>query len=256
MGIHLTPQARVEIERADELLYLMVDALADSWIAKLNPNAHSLRHHYAPERHRTETYEAMVEQILASVRARQRVCAAFYGHPGVFAYPSHESVRRAREEGFTARMLPSVSAEDCLFADLGVDPAESGCQSYEATDFLLRRRKFDPASALVLWQVAFIGIRGAPRAPAPKAFGVLVRYLLDFYDPAHETVLYEASPYPVEAAIVTRVRLGDLTDVELSPLATLYVPPNDTSQVDAAMEKRLRLANIDFDSPDLVASAT
>jgi hypothetical protein len=34
-------------------------------------------------------------------------------------------------------MLPAISAEDCLFADLGVDPADHGCPSYEATDFLV-----------------------------------------------------------------------------------------------------------------------
>jgi len=31
-------------------------------------------------------------------------------------------------------MLPGISAEDCLVADLGIDPASSGCQSYEAND--------------------------------------------------------------------------------------------------------------------------
>jgi hypothetical protein len=34
-------------------------------------------------------------------------------------------------------MLPAVSAEDCLFADLGVDPGAAGCQSHEAADFLI-----------------------------------------------------------------------------------------------------------------------
>jgi hypothetical protein len=37
-------------------------------------------------------------------------------------------------------MLPGISAEDCLFADLGIDPGIYGCQSYEATDFLANGR--------------------------------------------------------------------------------------------------------------------
>jgi uncharacterized protein YabN with tetrapyrrole methylase and pyrophosphatase domain len=255
MGVHLTPQSRAEIERADEFLYLMVDSLSDSWIANLNPNSHSLRRHYAPDRKRSETYEAMVEQILASVRAGRDVCAAFYGHPGVCAFPSHEAIRRAREEGFPARMLPSVSAEDCLFADLGVDPGESGCQSYEATDFLLRRRKFDPTAALVLWQVAFIGVTQAPVAPAPKTFKVLVEYLLEFYDPSNEAVLYEASPYPVGRSSVRRVRLGDLADAELGPLATLYIAPRDSAGIDPAMRERLQRADVDSGATHVVASS-
>jgi hypothetical protein len=34
---------------------------------------------------------------------------------------------------------------------------ESGCQSYEATDFLVHRRKTDKSSALVLWQAGVVG---------------------------------------------------------------------------------------------------
>ena len=43
------------------------------------------------------------------IRAGFRVCAVFYGHPGVFVYPSHEAIRRARAEGFAARMLPALT---------------------------------------------------------------------------------------------------------------------------------------------------
>ena len=83
---------------------------------------------------RRRIYEEMAEEILDAVREGKRVCAVFYGHPGVYVQPSHEAVRRAREEGFEARMLPAVSAEDCLVADLGVDPGEQGWQSWEATE--------------------------------------------------------------------------------------------------------------------------
>jgi hypothetical protein len=85
------------------------------------------------------------------------VCVVFYGHPGVFVQPAHEAIRVARLEGFTARMLPGISAEDCLFADIEVDPGVYACQSFEATDFLVRKRKFDPRSPLVLWQIGSIG---------------------------------------------------------------------------------------------------
>ena len=70
-------------------------------------------------------------------------------------------------------MLPGVSAEDCLVADLGVDPGEHGWQSWEATGFLLRGFRPDPTAGLVLWQVDGIGKldwnldpdpRGAPGA--------------------------------------------------------------------------------------------
>src|SRR5581483_10712284 len=141
-------------------------------------------------------YEALVEEILAHVRHGFKVCAAFYGHPGEFVAPSHEAVRRARAEGFRARMLPGVSAEDCLFADLGVDPARFGCQSYEATEFLVHGRSVDPTAALVLWQLGTVGNAAAAESAAPVGLAVLVDVLLESYPPEHAVVVYEASPYP------------------------------------------------------------
>jgi len=56
----------------------------------------------------------MVERILKNVKDGFKVCVVFYGHPGVFVQPSHEAIRIARLEGFSARMLPGISAEELL----------------------------------------------------------------------------------------------------------------------------------------------
>src|SRR5216683_1496595 len=106
---------------------------------------------------RMYAYNATVEHILGCVRTGDKTVGAFYGHPGVFVYPSHEAIRRARSEGYSAKMLPGISAEDCLFADLGIDPAVCGCQTFEATDFLLHGRRIDPSSSVVLWQIGVVG---------------------------------------------------------------------------------------------------
>ena len=154
LGSHLTQASREEIESADVVLCLAAEPVANAWLASLNANVRSLHSHYRLGEDRAQAYAAMTEEILAEVRAGRRVCVAFYGHPGVFVTPSHDAVRRAREEGFASRMLPAISAEDCLFADLGIDPARCGCQSYEATDFLVRHRVVDTTAALVLWLAA------------------------------------------------------------------------------------------------------
>src|SRR5690606_41924587 len=52
-------------------------------------------------------------------------------------------------EGFVARMEPGISAEACLYADLGIDPGRHGVQSMEATHFLVYDRVPD-TSGLVL----------------------------------------------------------------------------------------------------------
>src|SRR5262245_31948317 len=116
----LSTEARACIEAADKLLFLACDAVTCSWLTQVNPGAESLHVHYGPGKPRGTSYAEMVERILAFVREGLKVCVALYGHPGVFAYPGHEAVRRARSEGYAARMVPGISAEDCLFADLGI----------------------------------------------------------------------------------------------------------------------------------------
>ena len=96
--------------------------------------------------------------MLAEVRKGLDVVGAFYGHPGVFVSPSHRAIAIAREEGYRARMLPGISAEDCLFADLGIDPSNPGCVSYEASELLIRDLPVVATSHLVLWQVGVVGV--------------------------------------------------------------------------------------------------
>ena len=194
---------------------------------------------YTPGEDRALAYAAMVEEILTLVRRGGNVCVAFYGHAGVFVNPSHEAIRRARAEGFDAHMLPGVSAEACLFADLGVDPSESGCQSYEATDLLARGRPIDPSASLILWQVGVLGnMTYAPDGDLSR-IAVLVDYLLRFYPDDHEVVCYEAALYPVCEAVVQRCALSMLGEAQISPMSTLFVAPATERPPDPEMQKRL-----------------
>jgi uncharacterized protein YabN with tetrapyrrole methylase and pyrophosphatase domain len=223
----LTTEAIAWMKDADELLYVVADPIAEEAIKRLNPNgARSLQGYYGEGKQRLETYNEMVEDILTCVRAGKRTCAAFYGHPGVFAYPSHESIRRARAEGYVAQMLPAVSAEDCLFADLGVDPAVGGCQSYEATDFLMYRRSIDPSSQLILWQVGSLGDwTYRTNGYNLQAFPLLVQRLCEYYPPEHEAVVYEAAIFPGCPPTINRMPLSALTEHAVTPASTLYIPP-------------------------------
>jgi precorrin-6B methylase 1 len=224
---HLTLEAIGWIKQSDVVLYLVADPVAEEAIRQLNPDgAMSLRGYYGEGVHRLQSYEAMIQHILSCVRAGQRTCAAFYGHPGVFAYPSHESIRRARQEGYHARMLPGVSAEDCLFADLGVDPAVNGCQSYEATDFLLHMRTIDTSSQLVLWQIGVLGDWTYRSAGYDlSAFPLLISRLCEFYGPSHEGFIYEAAILPGLPPSITRIALSSITPAYVNAGSTLYVPP-------------------------------
>jgi hypothetical protein len=122
-------------------------------------------------------------------------------------------------------MLPGISAEDCLFAALGVDPSRHGCQSFEATDLIARARPIDPSAALIVWQIGVVGnLTFVPEGDLSR-LGVLVEYLLQTYPEDHEVVAYEASLYSVLDDVIVRCPLGSLAEVSVSPAATLYVPP-------------------------------
>ena len=239
----VTPEAASAIERADDVLYLVTQPLTAQWIERTNTRSRSLAGLYAPGKPRRETYAEMVDELLAPVRAGRDVCAAFYGHPGVFVRPGHEAVRLARAEGHRARMLPAVSALDCLVADLGIDPAATGLQSYEATDFLVHRRRPDAAGTLVLWQIGVVGEPGYAMEPRRENLALLVESLLQSYPREHEAIVYEASPYPLVAdPLVLRVPLEELPDARVPLLSTLVVPPAHAPQRDPELAARLGLS--------------
>jgi hypothetical protein len=231
------------IERADVLLHLVLDPLTVEWLERLNSNARSLAGHYAVGKDRRETYTAMVEEILAEVRTGAEVCVAFYGHPGIFVDPGHAAIKQARAEGFRARMLPGISAEDCLVADLGLDPAETGCQTYEATAFLLNRRQVDTSVLLILWQVGFLGQFATPPPGSPLPLEVLTERLADSYPAEHELIVYQASPYAIVGPFCERLALADLPGFDVPPLATMVVPPAERTTVDVTMLDRLGLSS-------------
>jgi uncharacterized protein YabN with tetrapyrrole methylase and pyrophosphatase domain len=237
-GIHLgqlTIEAAAHVRHAERVLYSVAEPNVEAVIRALNARAEPLMHLYQVGKPRSATYDEMVEAILSSVRNGSRTVAIFYGHPGVFAFPSHEAVRRARAEGFTASMLPGVSAEDCLFADLGVDPADGGCQALEATDYLLRLRSIDPTQQLILWQVGVVGesaYRGTAYSLA--ALPLLSRKLQETYPAEHPVVVYEAATEPGARARCTKATVAALAGAALTPFSTLYVPPLRAAQFDLA----------------------
>ncbi len=223
----VTPEAEACIRQADRLLDLVVDPVTRVWLRSLHPGAESLYTSYREGRHRRESYQEMTQRILAPVRRGERVCAAFYGHPGVFVNPAHAAIRLARAEGYPAAMLPGISAEDCLFADLEMDPTRHGCQSYEASDFLLNSRRHDPASLLILWQVGAIGVATFMNRDLWSREGLadLTRRLLRDYPPDHGIILYEAAQVPTCDPVIHPLPLAELPGAPVSLITTLCVPP-------------------------------
>ena len=238
-GLHLTQEARTQIEQAQDVFFLLAEVTPTEWIRQLNPAAESLLPLYRPGRERDEIYEEIVETVLARVRRGRAVCMVTYGHPSVFDDSSHEAVRLAGEEGFRARMFPAISAMDCMFVDLAIDPGGLGLQLFDATDFLVFRRIPDVTVPLVLWQISVIGRSRTTGTVNRRGLQILAERLSEAYPPGHEVVVYEASPFPVGRPLIERVAVEKLEGAGVTGLSSLYVPPSSSARADVEMRKRV-----------------
>jgi len=245
LGSHITPLARSYIDNADVVFTGLSDGVIELWLAKMHPDVRSLQTFYREGKPRSDTYQQMVDAMLKEVRAGKRVCGAFYGHPGVFALPTHKAIEIARREGYFAHMEPGVSAEDCLYADLGIDPGKYGCQHYEASQYMLYRRRIETSAYLVLWQIGVAGDQSLARFSTGAAYRqVLVDVLARDYDLNHEVILYKAVTLPMHRPRIERLRLRDLPAAQVDTHVTLVIPPGSSLQVDPVVRDCLTALDV------------
>jgi precorrin-6B methylase 1 len=237
---HLTAEAIERIGHADVVLFLGSDPAIEAVLRTHNQNLESLAGVYCPGGNRGDAIRELAERIVAPVRLGLTTCAALYGHPGVFCVAGHNAVQTARNEGFIARMLPGISAEACLFAELGVDPSTAGCQSFEAMQLLIRNNRIDPHCHLILWQ---IGVMGDPLFKPQydlSALPLLVERLAADYSADHVVTVYSASQEEAAIPSVRHTPLGQLSASMLSSASTLYVPPLAPADPDPEVVSQLR----------------
>jgi hypothetical protein len=123
-------------------------------------------------------------------------------------------------------MEPGISAEDCLYADLGIDPGRFGCQHLEASQLLFYQRRIDPCGHLVLWQVGLVGDLSLKRFSTGPAYRqVLVDRLAEDYPLDHEVIVYRASTLPIEQPRIVRAALRDLPTLAITAEDMVVLPP-------------------------------
>ena len=186
--------------------------------------------------------------MLQPVCQGKSVTAAFYGHPGIFVAPSHMAILRARKEGFDAKMLPGISAESCLVADLGVDPGKEGWQSIEATHYLIFEKDIDVTSPLVIWQIGVVGDLGfSQKNTNSDALDGLKAKLLTLYPSSHRVCVYEASEYVVLPPKAQWIPLEELSSLNVGAISTLFIPKLRDAKVDKEKLKFISSAPTSLD---------
>lgn len=237
----MTLEAKTYIESADKVLYLVNEPALKQWFNQVNENSESLDNLYFKHARRIEAYTAITDYILSHLTDSKHICVALYGHPAVFAKPALDAVRLAIQQGYDAKVLPGISAEACLFADLLIDPGACGCQSFEATDFMLFRRQFDVNSHLILWQPDVIGVQHHEEGQNAEGVCILKEYLAQFYPLHHEIVIYEAAQYPGLKPTILKIQLNQLSGITLSSICTLYIKPLGKSERDNELAGKLNI---------------
>jgi len=250
VGGHTSISAQAQIKYADIVFAALPDQMGKQWLQSLNSNVFDLTQYYQDNKSRVHTYQDMTKTIVDAVHEGKKVCAVFYGHPGVFVLPSHRAIEQLRSEGYQAEMEPGISAEDCLVADLGIDPGKTGCQTFETTQFLFYQRKLDVNCLLVLWQ---IGLAGEHSLKVSNSNGyqlglqVLTQELLKYYPSQHEVIIYEAATIPIFSARIDRMPLEELPNATPSAISTLVIPALAQPELDVDKLAKLGLTVEDIE---------
>lgn len=102
-GIRCVGQFTLEslghIKQADKVLYVISDPVTEAYVRDLRPDALDLYVLYGNNKFRTETYTQMAEACLYFARQGKYTVAIYYGHPGVFCWPTHRMIRVAKMQG-------------------------------------------------------------------------------------------------------------------------------------------------------------
>lgn len=229
---HVTIEGQRWIEQSDRVLYFGADPVAERWIGTRNAKLVSLNSFADPSKSALQIVNELVEQTLEYVRAGLSVCAAYHRHSAAASHAAHESMRKCRAEGYRAAMLPGISLEDSLIADLALELRRTGCQIFDCCDFLEQRRQPDMAAGLILWLPSLVrDANSGANGDLIRCDPALAAVLCAAYGPDHEVVLHGPARYAVCDPVIHRCRVGELSRADITAVSSLYVPPKKAPSV-------------------------
>lgn len=235
---HLTEETKRIIQNADKVLYLINEENLKEWIQREAKDTESLDAIYFSSEKRVQIYQALTNRIIEEYKKVPILCVVFYGHPTVFADSALNAVKYIKNNGGEAIILPAISAQDCLFSDLEIDPGDNGCFSIEATELVLFERSIDIHAHAILWQVANFGRVDGKQT---DHLTILKDYLSGFYQKDQPICLYEASLLPTCPPRIDWIELQHLDTAIITAITTVYIPPVENRTIS---NKYLKLLNL------------
>lgn len=207
-------------------MYLVNEPITKQWIERYSKLSESLDPIYFSENDRQNSYDKIRDKILAELETYDFITVVLYGHPTIFADPGLQAIVAAQKNSIETIILPGISVENCLYADLKIDPGLFGCFHVEATELLLYDKIIDPTAHICIWQVGMIGNRSVPCFNQTTNHLKLLRSKLkNYYPEDHKAILYEAAMYTGVEPKIHQFSLCDIENQSIGTLSTLYIPP-------------------------------
>ncbi|MBB4305186.1 precorrin-2 methylase [Rhodobium orientis] len=238
IGIKWIEHITLEVDRVlgfcKEILYIERAPGIEEYFAEKADFVTNLTDLYSEDSERTETYHEMATRVVDSALEHSPVAFALYGHPTIYAYPPFLVREMAASLGLSVKLLPGISALDCLFCDLAIDPSVNGIQMFEATDLLLREHPINTAAATVIWQIGSLetALFSSARSAASR-FDRFRDYLLRFFPEHHPIYAVYSQPHPMLKSQVHKFEISKIEQFStvLHSAVTLYLPPRMPSEV-------------------------
>lgn len=232
---HITREVDEVLCRSNEILYVEVGDEIDAYLQSRCPKVTNLhKAAYVEGVERLKAYDIMSAMVLDAALNHPPVTLALYGHPLVFAYPPFQILQAASLLGLCVRILPGISAMDCLFVDLKLDPSTQGLQVYEATDLVLRRRPLQRDVPCLIWQIGALEspFYSAARSK-PERFSRFKDHLLQYYPAEHKAVAVFSSTMSGVESNLLACTIGEVgsQSARIHQGMTLYIPPTETRPV-------------------------
>nr|WP_267313967.1 SAM-dependent methyltransferase [Legionella antarctica] len=145
---HFTTEFKTYTTSADKVLYLVNEPVTKQWIERYSKLSESLEPIYFSEIDRQNSYDKIRDKILTDLGTYNFITVVLYGHPTIFADPGLQAIIAAQKNSIETIILPGISVENCLYADLKIDPGQFGCFHVEATELLVYDKIIDPPQSL------------------------------------------------------------------------------------------------------------
>lgn len=223
---HFTKEFETCAKQCDIVFYLNNDPVTKEWYQKYAKKSYDLDAIYQSEGNRNNIYHAIADHIVSQFKHYDNICFALYGHPFFCAQPALHAINKLTKDNpdIEIQSFPAVSALDCLFNDLRVNPAERGLQMYEASHMIYEEIPLIPTVDLVILQAGFIDINTRYTGKEVSNIEKLRAYLLKFYDESQKIIIYEAAQFPSQEPMIVNSTIGAFTIDDINTLSTIYTP--------------------------------